>query len=209
MTDAAYHILAIVVGVVALFKGYHNGFTGQISGILGFAFGTVCAHVFGENAEEMLRSLFPGISHVEGSTFIYSVMAVALIYVAVILLFRLLTGVLRSAMQVFGVGILDRLLGAAFCLLKYMLLLSIAYNLMVCLNPRTPLMKYANADDGNIVECVLLLAPELLGCYSFEDLAHILQLRDARKISRNHTAPACVIINDPGHPGRKILTENA
>ena len=185
MSEAAYHIVVIVVAVVAVIKGFHSGFTGQISGVLGFAFGTVCTHVFSEEAEAAIRWLLPGIAGHVGAGFIYSVMSAALVYVVVYLLFKVLTRVLKSAMQVFYVGMLDKLLGAAFCLAKYMLLLSIVYNLIVCVNPSSQLMRYATADDGNVVECVMLLGPGLLGCHSIEDFSHLLQLREAKKISHN------------------------
>lgn len=185
MSEAAYHIVVIVVGAVAVIKGFHSGFTGQISGVLGFAFGTVCTHVFSDQAEAATRWLLPGIEGHVGAGFIYSVISAALVYIVVYLLFKMLTRVLKSAMQVFYVGMLDKLLGSAFCLTKYMLLLSIVYNLIVCVNPSSQLMKYATSDDGNVVECVMLLAPGLLGCHSFEDLSHLLQLREAKKISHN------------------------
>lgn len=210
MVDAAYHILAITVAVVAIIKGFHSGFTGQVSGVLGFAFGTVCAHVFDEQAEALMRMLLPWIDGHLGAGFIYSVTSAALVYAVVYLAFRVLTKVLRSAMQVFYVGMLDKLLGAAFCLTKYMLVLSIVYNLVLCVNPRSSLMRYATADDGNVVEVVMLLAPGLLGCYSFEDLSHLLQLRDAKKISCNPKARSGVIITDHSYTAEAvILIENA
>lgn len=197
MSEAAYHIVVIVVAALAVIKGFHSGFTGQISGVLGFAFGTVCTHVFSDEAEVVVRLLLPGLSGHVGAGFIYSVMSAALVYVVVYLLFRMLTRVLRSAMQVFYVGMLDKLLGSVFCLMKYMLLLSIVYNLIVCVNPSSPLMKYATSDDGNVVECVMLLGPGLLGCRSIEDLSHLLQLREARKISHNINSNPGVITTDP------------
>lgn len=187
MSAAAYHIVVIVIAAVAVIKGFRSGFTGQVSGVLGFAFGTVCTHVFSDQSEAFMRAMLPGLEGHVGSAFIYSVTSAALVYIVVYLLFKILTKVLRSAMQVFYVGMLDRLLGAAFCLAKYMLLLSIVYNLIVCVNPSSQLMKYATSDDGNVVECVMLLAPGLLGCHSFEDFSHILQLREAKKISQNIT----------------------
>ena len=193
MSAVAYHIIVIVIAAVAVIKGFRSGFTGQVSGVLGFAFGTVCTHVFSDQAEAFMRTLFPALQGHVGSEFIYSVTSAAVVYVIVYLLFKILTKVLRSAMQVFYVGMLDRLLGAAFCLAKYMLLLSIAYNLIVCVNPSSQLMKYATSDDGNVVECVMLLAPGLLGCHSFEDFYHILQLREAKKISQ------CITENEISH----------
>lgn len=209
MNEAIYHILALAVFAVALVRGYRSGFTGQISGILGFAFGAVSSHVFFAEADGLMRMLFPGIGSHAGASFVYGVLAVTSIYAAVYMLFRMLTGVLRSAMQVFEVGILDRLLGAAFCAVKYLLVLSIVYNVIVCVNPESRLMKYAGADDGNIVEMVLLLAPGLLGCYSFEDLAHLLQLREARKISCNLRPDPCVINKECVVAHEKIKIEDA
>lgn len=195
MSEASYHIIVIVVGAVAVIKGFHSGFTGQVSGVLGFAFGTVCTHVFSDQADTFMRAVLPWLSGHVGAGFIYSVTSSALVYGAVYLFFKFFTRVLRSAMQVFYVGMLDKLLGAAFCLMKYMLVLSIVYNLIVCVDPSSPLMKCATADDGNVVEGVMLLAPGLLGCTSFEDLSHLIQLREARKISYN-LPPAEIVIKE-------------
>lgn len=193
MSEAIYHIIVMGVAVIAVIKGFRVGFTGQVSGVLGFAFGTVCTHVFDSQAEEIVRMCLPWIQDRAGSAFIYSVLSAAIVYVSVYLIFRLLTRVLRSAMQVFYVGMLDSLLGAGFCLMKYMLMLSILYNLILCLNPTSRLLRYANADDGNVVECVMLIAPGLLGCGSVEDLSHLLQLREAKKISYNLNSRPSVI----------------
>lgn len=212
MSDAFYHIIVVAVAGYAVVKGFRRGFTGQVSSVLGLAFGAVCAHVFGPQTEEALRSIFPGISGRCGSAFIYSVLSAALIYLAVYLTFGFLTKVLRSAMQVFYVGMLDSLFGSAFCLVKYMVLLSIAYNLILCVNPSSPLLKYADADDGNVVECVLLIAPGILGCGSCEDLSHLIQLREAKKISCNIKRESDVIdvIKEDRHPVTlNILKENA
>lgn len=199
MSDAIYNITVLVVAALAVVKGFRRGFTGQVSGILGLAFGAVCAHVFEDSAEEAVRSLLPGIRHVAGSAFIYSVLGTGCVYLAVYFAFRALTGVLRSAMQVFCVGMLDSLLGAAFCLVKYLVILSLAFNLILCVDPQSRLLRYADADDGNIVQCVLLLAPGVLGCRSVEDLSHILQLREAKKISHNITPRGDVITMPGGH----------
>lgn len=210
MNDAVYHLIVIAVAAVAIIKGFRSGFTGQVSGVLGFAFGTVCAHVFDEQADSFMRMLLPGLEGHLGAGFIYSVTSSALVYVVVYLLFRMLTKVLRSAMQVFYVGMLDKLLGSAFCLTKYMLLLSIIYNLILCVNPGSSLMKYATAEDGNVVECVMLLAPGLLGCYSYEDLSHLLQLREAKKISCNlKGSPVVISLEENGGKAQFYLIENA
>ena len=218
MTEAFYLIIVLVVGVLAAVKGFGKGFTGQVSGILGFAFGAVCAHIFGGEAAGLYRSLFPGLREYAGGTFVYSVLGAVTVYVIVFYSFKALTGILRSAMEVFGLGMLDQILGAAFSLVKYLLALSIVFNLILCVKPDCALMKYATSDDGNIVEGVIFLAPGLLGCFSAEDLAHLLQLREARKISLadpgdgdiNITRqPLVITYAERGYPAYKHSTQNA
>ncbi len=193
MSETGYHIIVLAVAAFSVIKGFKRGFTGQISGILGFAFGTVCAHVFEADVETVIRAILPGVRHTAGGPFIYSVLSSVIVYGIVYTAFKMFTKVLRSAMQVFYVGMLDSILGAMFSLLKYLLLLSIVYNLLLCINPNSPLLKYSTADDGNIVESVMLLAPGLLGCGSVHDLSHLIQLREAKKISCNITTVPLVI----------------
>lgn len=200
MSETGYHIIVLAVAAFSVIKGFKRGFTGQISGILGFAFGTVCAHVFEPDVEAALRAILPGVRHSAGGAFIYSVLSSVIVYSIVYTAFKMFTKVLRSAMQVFYVGMLDAILGAMFSLLKYMLLLSIVYNLLLCINPKSPLLKYASADDGNIVESVVLLAPGLLGCGSVHDLSHLIQLHEAKKISCNITTVPLVITYDTPLP---------
>ena len=80
-------------------------------------------------------------------------------------------------------GLTGSLLGSVFCLISNMLLLSVFYNIWLGMKPHSDLMRYAKADDGNIVEAVMLLAPTLLGGESVSDLAHTLQLEEAKSIS--------------------------
>lgn len=209
MIDAAYHIIVIAVALWGVVKGFRRGFTGQLPGVLGFSFGIVCARLFSPEGEGVARSLFPWIEGHAGSQFVYSVLSAVGIYIIVYVAFGVLTGVLRSAMQVFETGILDRLSGAVFTLLRYLMVLSIVYNLILCVDPDSSLMRQVRADDGNVVEGVVLMAPGLLGCLDCEDLSHILQLREARKISVNQCSRDNVIEMRPAPSGKKYKIENA
>lgn len=188
MGDVIYQIIVIIVAAVAVVKGFRKGFTGQVAGVLGFAFGAVCAHVFGDDMGQLLQSWFPSIRHAVGSPFIYGLLSAVVVYLVVYLLFGMLAKLFRSILQSFGVGMLDSIFGSAFCLLKYMIFLSIVYNLILCINPDSRLLDYARADDGNVVECVLLLGPSVMGCLDCEDFSHLLQLKEAKKISHNLNA---------------------
>lgn len=183
--DVGYHVLALLAGSQALIRGFRRGLTRQVCALLGLAFGVVCAHIFADEGQRLARMLFPDIESHYCSGFIYSLISAAGIYTCVFLCFRWLTRVLGRALEVIHTGIFNALLGSGFNLTKTLLMLSMAYNSVVCVDPSSKLMKYASASDGNVVEAVMRLAPALLGSMSLEDLEHLIKLHEARDISQN------------------------
>ena len=86
-------------------------------------------------------------------------------------------------MRTFYVDVLNAAAGAIFGAFKYLFLLSLVYNFAGGLFPHSKLMRYAHADDGNLVRIVMLLGPGVMGCQDCDDLYHEIQLQDARTIS--------------------------
>lgn len=184
MHDVVYHLTVILVAALAVIRGYRKGFTGQISAAVGIAFGVVCARLFSLPVEEMLRDAFPALQSRFGSSFLYSMASAGGVFVLVALLMQMLTRLLNVALSIAGSGVFNSLLGAIFCMLRYMLFLSVAYNIMADWNPlESKLLEHATDHDGNVVEAVMQLAPAALGVPGVEDLAHIVQLEEAKKIS--------------------------
>lgn len=171
------------VALVAVFRGYRHGFVGQTAGVLGVAFGISAARVGAPELYGHIREMFPSWEESVTGTFSYDLLAAGLIFTASCLLFGLVGGVLGAALSVLRTGTLNALAGALFTLLKYLIFLSLGFNALVAFNPRSQLMRSATADDGNIVQGVMLLAPALLGTESVSELAHRIQLLDARSIS--------------------------
>lgn len=180
-----YFIAVLAVALVAVFRGFRAGFIGCVADVLGLGFGITCARMFGEPVEAWLRGVFTSWGAGVTGDFAYSLTAATLIFVATFIVFRFIGQVLKAAMSVIHVGTFNSLAGCLFCLMEYLLFLSLAFNLFIAVSPRSPLMKTATADDGNIVRETMFLAPALLGCGNFEELAHRIQLEDARKISEN------------------------
>lgn len=177
-----YHVIPLIVAALAFMRGYRKGIIKQIPKFIGFCFGIVCAHLFAPPVEDALRTLMPSIaSKVEGD-YIYSVLSTGLVYLTVYGVLdtctRFLNLIFRKRPEILG-----SLAGSLFCFVRYMLLLSVIYNLWLGLRTNSDLMKYAKSDDGNIVEAVMLIAPAILGGESVEELAHTLQLEEAKSIS--------------------------
>lgn len=187
MNNALFHIIVISVAVYAIIRGFRLRFTGQLASLLGMAFGVVGARVFAPGVEAWLTDFLPAASDHAAGSFIPGVVAASLLYTGLYLLFMPLNHLLRAAMAVIDEGMLDSIFGVFLALVKYMLALSVAYNLLVCCDTSSPLVKLAADDDGNVVEAVMFVAPAMLGCENVGDLFHRQQLYEAKKISYNPT----------------------
>lgn len=188
-----YHLLIIVVAIIAVVRGYRNGLTGQVTSVLGLAFGVICAHIFIPGLAPLFAQFVGDSAENDPGRYLAESSAAAAIYFTLYLLFKAITGIVRQAVDIVGKSLLDSIIGALFCLFNYTLMLSTLLNIGIGLNQSGSLMHDAQADDGNLVYLVVRLAPATLGSYSFADFAHESQLRDARKISLNFNTDKDVI----------------
>lgn len=195
MSAAFYHLLVLVVAAYAVIRGFRRKMSGQIPAAIGTAFGAVCANIFNRPVAETIWGLFPWVDGKVQESFAYSVAASIIIFFAVFILFRFITSFIGAAFRYVDTTVLDNISGALFSLFLYLLYVSMAYNFLLSINTDSPLHKSLKSDDGNIVEEVMALAPAVIGCESPQELAHRLQLEDAKKISMSGKTdspnPAC------------------
>ncbi len=183
MGEAIYHILVIAVALVGMFRGFHTGFMRQMSGVLGFVFGIVAARALGPDFSLWLAGWFPQIYHPVAKVFFVSILGYGIIWGLSMFLFSMFAGIINFILGFIPVGIMNSIAGAAFCLVKYLMFLSILFDLALCRPFDSPLMHCARHDDGNLVDGVIRLAPELLGTMSAEEYILKVQLWEARTIS--------------------------
>lgn len=183
MGEAIYHILVIAVALVGIFRGFNAGLMRQVSGVLGFIFGIVAARALGPDFAAWIAGWFPHLYHPVAKMFFVSILGYGIIWAICMLLFSMFAGVLNFILGMIPVGIMNSIAGAVFSLVKYLMFLSILFDLALCRPFDSPLMHCARHDDGNLVNEVIRLAPELLGTMSAEEYVHKVQLWEARSIS--------------------------
>ncbi len=183
MGEAIYHILVIAVALVAMLRGFKRGLMRQVSGILGFVFGVVAARSLGPDFGDWLMGWFPKFYDPVAKTFFFSTLSFGLIWCASVFLFSMLTKILNVVLGYLPVGIMNSIAGAVFTLLKYLMFLSLLFDLAICRPQLSPLMHCVRHDDGNLVDEVVRLAPAILGSMSADEYAHRVQLWEARDIS--------------------------
>ena len=185
MADVVYPALVLIVSILGIIYGFRRGITGQISSLLGFGFGAVCARVF---APRYASSIEPWISSISEPYFlplVTNLLCASGLFIFVYAFFSLSSSIFRDAMSVFEIGMFNRLVGTFFSLTISLLWLSIILNICIALFPDSSLMKYEKSDDGNMVAVVMALTPSILGCYGADDFAHRVQLKHAKTISCN------------------------
>ena len=185
MGDTFYRILVIIVALIGLFVGIRKGMVRQVAGLLGLAFGIVCSRVFHAEGVEIVKSILPSLADKFASEIIYSVIATAIIFLVVYLLFQFVGLALRGILKILQLGTLNTILGGLFGVFKYLFLLSVVFNLIGCLNQDSSLMEACKGTDGNLIEWVMPIAPIFLDS-GFEELEHLIQMEDAKKISSNN-----------------------
>lgn len=194
--EIAWHLIVLIVTGFAMIRGWRLGFIGQMGGVLGVAFGVVTAHLFMDPAAHFFMQLHLWPIDNVAAHFASQLLGCSAIYAITYFALWCFGRLLAEAMSIIPTGILNALFGSAICIAKYLIALSIFFNIAVASNPQSLLMKYACDDDGNIVQGVMNIAHPALGCQSYWDLAHIIQLREAKKISLNFTLPQDVILLD-------------
>lgn len=184
-----YQIILIVVLLAAIFRGWKRGLAKQLASLLGLAFGFVCARLFYEPAADLLDPLIPAADTFAPAPFgepmrrytSYMVGASA-VFILVYIVFKLMGRVLGTALEILHTGAINSILGAAFCLAKWVLMMSIIFNLWLILRPNCQLREFCTYGDGNLVELVMEVAPAMLGTESPSDLEHYHQMEEAHKL---------------------------
>lgn len=183
MGAVGYILLLLALILWGIFSGWRKGLLGQTGSLLGIAFGVVGSRVL---LPDVMPTVAGWIRSAEAATDPeYMVASVAtLIIVAVAYGVFLLCGViLNRLLKVLSFQPLDSVLGAIFGVAKWCFLLSVAYNAILGLQQDGPLLKLCSDGDGNPVEMIMGIAPAVVGYDSPDELMHLRQLEDARKIS--------------------------
>lgn len=121
----AFDIITILVGLIAIFKGWKSGFIYQLFTLLGIIAGIILANNY--------KDIVASYCHID-DTRIASALGFLICFVLVIILTAILGKLLKKIVSGIGLGHLDTILGIGLSLVKYALLLCIAYSVFGELN---------------------------------------------------------------------------
>ncbi len=149
-----FEIFLLIVTVGAALLGFRSGLVRQIGSLAGIIAAIIACRIFGPQLAEYWSSSASGASEA-AMYYIFAYAAVAIVaYLVMVLVARLA----RSIIHGLCLGIIDRLAGALFKVLEWLLVCSLAYNLWVAVMPDS-----APADGEIWKQRLLTLAPTVIG----------------------------------------------
>lgn len=150
---SGFTIFVIILVVVSGFLGWRSGLLRQVGRLVGIIAGIAVCRIYGPT----LVDYFCGTGASVSDTVLYTVLSYVLLFIVVYLVALLLARLMRGMLEAVHIGVINRVAGAVFNIMEWMLLLSLFLNLWVSIVPSTSLV----ADP--VFDRVLWFGPFLLG----------------------------------------------
>ena len=111
--------ICLIILIYGSYKGFKNGIVGEVLSFLGILLGIYLSKTYYLVIDEYLVTIFDSTNQ------LVSIISVILIFSVTIILSKILSKVITKALNVMALGLLNKLIGSVFGLLKYLLILCI------------------------------------------------------------------------------------
>ena len=111
--------ICLIILIYGSYKGFKNGIVGEVLSFLGILLGIYLSKTYYLVIDEYLVTVFDSTNQ------LVSIISVILIFSVTIILSKILSKVITKALNVMALGLLNKLIGSLFGLLKYLLILCI------------------------------------------------------------------------------------
>ena len=156
-------IIDIILTIVlfgSMAYGVWKGLIRQVASLGGIVLGLVACRLFGAQAGITIAEMLPGTFHSATSV---SIVGHVALFLLVWLTVSVVAAMLHKLTHVLMLGWLDHLLGGAFALFKWLLVLSIILNLWHLVAPDSSIFTTSTLMDGDMLPWVMDIAPRLFG----------------------------------------------
>lgn len=145
-------ILALII--IGGFFGFKKGLVSSIGGVAGLVIGIIACRLFGGAASAAITAAYPETEH-----YITTISAYIIIFLVFYFGIRIIAHLLKESLRILSLGGIDRLCGAAFGSLKYLLMLSILLNAIYVVAPDISLFNSSHLMGGKVLALVMHMAP--------------------------------------------------
>lgn len=157
-------IFILIIFAVAAFFGFTKGIVRQIGSVAGVVVGYIAARLLGSSIGV---AIFAHADEVENASTISTHMARVLgsivVFIAVFIGVVIVTRLVRGVVSMAGLGILDRVGGALFSVLKWFLAVSMVLNIWLYISPSSEMAEQSHLLGGSAIDYILKLFPWIMG----------------------------------------------
>ena len=111
--------ICLIILIYGSYKGFKNGIVNELLSFIGILLGIYLSKTYYQVVDKYLVSVFDSTNQ------LVSVISVILIFTLTIILSKILSKVITKALNIMALGLLNKLIGRVFGLLKYLLILCI------------------------------------------------------------------------------------
>ena len=111
--------ICLIILIYGSYKGFKNGIVNEVLSFFGILLGIYLSKTYYQVVDKYLVSVFDSTNQ------LVSVISVILIFTLTIILSKILSKVITKALNIMALGLLNKLIGSLFGLLKYLLILCI------------------------------------------------------------------------------------
>lgn len=157
-----FDILIIIVTLYCILSGYRSGFIKQLSSLVGVV---VSAMLSGKIAD----LIFPYIKNI-GQTpdYITAPMSFVVAFLIILIAFFILGRMLETIVKTLKMGILNKLCGSAFCLIKWFFLISIIINVLTTLDDENKLINKNITEESKTFIYIQKFGPKIIPYLKFD-----------------------------------------
>ena len=111
--------ICLIILIYGSYKGFKNGIVSEVLSFFGILLGIYLSKKYYLVVDEYLVTVFDSTNQ------LVSLISVILIFTLTIILSKILSKVITKALNIMALGLLNKLIGSVFGLLKYLLILCI------------------------------------------------------------------------------------
>lgn len=153
------NVFDIIITVILLFaavRGFMKGLFSEIASLVAIVAGVFCAIHFSYYVEYFLNDSVLKWSHQTNK-----IVAFAVTFLAVVLFIIFIGKVLTKLADITSLGFLNKILGAAFSVLKSAIILSVIFLFFDKFNKTIPFVEKKNLDESVMYNSVKIIVPTL------------------------------------------------
>jgi len=155
--------LLVIIVLAGLVLGYSKGLLRQATSLVSWLVGIVLCRYLGDTAVNIFTAVVPSAVNWPFPSITVRAVALVFTFLAVMLLLRLASRLIKGVLNFARLGWIDRWGGAALYIFKCLFIVSAVLNLLFAINPNMDTFGTRHALNNKPYEFTLDLMPRVLG----------------------------------------------